>query len=233
MAFPAKVGTPAESATTTAGTSHTVNLPTGSAGELLLILGSSVAASTFTQATYTELLDENVARGAWVACRQTDGSEGSTVTVTSSATIKPAFIAYRFSGAENPATQVPELSTVATGTSVNPDATTCTPTGGAKDYKWVSFFTLAGEEADDDTWCTAAPASFSDLRQKTAGTAGTNISAIIASADRDLNAASLDAGAFTTVVSVSNAWRAFTVAIHPTSAAAAPSLPKKVARYGW
>lgn len=217
MAAPT-IQTTAESATTTAGTSHTVTLPSGIvAGDLILILGAHVGSSTFNAVTgWTEFLDENAGavRNAYGVARRADGTEGASLALTSSASEKPAFIAYRISGADEPALQAPTLSTVATGASSNPNATNCNP-GTSKDYLWISFFTLAGEEADDDTWCTAAPASYTGLLQKTAGVAGTNTSAIIATASRQLTASAEDAGSFTIVVTPVNTWRAFTLAVHP------------------
>jgi hypothetical protein len=224
MAFPVVQGTPAETAVSTASNTHNINLPASiAAGELLLIItakGTPAVTTTFNSlAGWDEVIDENVSLGMTIWARTADGTEGATVTMTSAGTaIRSASIAYRISGAETVATQMPELSTVATGSSVNPNATTCTPTGGAKDYLWISCFNRSGEEADDDTWVTAAPstpAAFSNLLQKACGVAGTNLAGMVAAAQLASNAASLDAGAFTCAT---GAWRAFTIAIHPASA---------------
>lgn len=61
MAFPV-IETTNKSSTNTAGTSHTVSLPSGIAsGDLILILMviGSTAATLNAHADYTELLDEN------------------------------------------------------------------------------------------------------------------------------------------------------------------------------
>jgi hypothetical protein len=220
VAFPVVAAT-AESSVNTAGTSHAVTMPagiTGDDGEIVVVLldhGSGVA-SFNALAGWTELVDENLGNGitAWV--RDTDGTEGATVTFTSSANTRSAHNSYRITGAEAPATQLPQLSTVATGSSTAPNATTCTPTGGAKDYLWITFFGRAGEEADDDTWVTSAPASYGTLLQKACGVAGTNLGGMMASAHRTNNAASEDAGAFTIAT---GAWRAYTLAVHPAAGA--------------
>lgn len=214
MAFPAVVTT-AETAVTTAGTSHQVTLPSGVvAGDLVLIVTArGVAVATFNSlAGWTEVVDDGAANGVTVWARTADGGEGSTVTFTSSANTRSASIAYRISGAKAVGSQVPEISTVATGSSTTPNATTCTPTGGAKDYLWVSLFSRSGEEADDDTWVSAAPANFGGLLQKACGTAGVNLGGMIAAATYQNNAASLDAGSFTCAT---GGWRAYTVAVHP------------------
>jgi hypothetical protein len=176
--------------------------------------GTPATTATFDAlAGWTELLDENVASGLAMWYRVSDGAEGATVTFTSSAAIRDACTSYQISGAEDPATQAPELSTLATGTSANPNATTCTPTGGAKDYLWITMFGQAGEQLDDDSLTTVTPTGFSNPLEKTCGTAGTNLGGMIASAEQQLNAASLDASAWTS--SDSTAWRAFTIAVHP------------------
>lgn len=215
MAFPVVEAT-AESATATAGTSHIVSLPAGIvSGELILILSAkgSTAATFNALAGYSELVDENAANAFTIWAHQGDGTEGATVTFTSSASTRSAEVSYRISGAQPLATQAPELSTVATGTSVNPNATTCTPTGGARDYLWITTFAMAGEQADDDTLVTATPTNYTNTLEKTCGVAGTNLGGMIASAERQLNAASEDAGAWTAIDNA--AWRAYTIAVHP------------------
>jgi hypothetical protein len=218
VAFPV-VETTNESSVNTAGTSHAVTLPTGIvSGNLILILldKGSTAATMNALAGWTELVDENAGNGITIWYRQSDGTEGATVTFTSSASTRSAHASYRISGAENPATQAPQLSTVATGTSVNPNATTCTPTGGAKDYLWITMFGMAGEQADDNTLVTTTPTNYGTTIEKTCGTAGTNLGGMIGSAHRTANAASEDAGAWTAIDNA--AWRAYTIAVHPGAA---------------
>ena len=227
MAAPA-VQTTAESATTTASTSHTVTLPSGiAAGDLLVIIGCGVAATTYdaSGAGFTELLDENAVRGIRVFVKLATGSEGASITITSAASQKPAWIAYRISGADDPAVTAPTLGTTATGTSTTPDPPNCNP-GVTNDYLAIALYTLNGEEADDDTWTTAAPAGYSNLLQKTAGTAGTNTSAVLATAERQLTGVSSEnPGTFTTVTSVNNSWRAQTLMIPAAPSGQSFSLP--------
>lgn len=219
MASPVVQGTPAETAVSTADTAHVINLPASIvSGELLLLVTAKGTPATTTLfnalAGWTEVIDENVSLGMTIWARDATGTEGATVTMTSAANCRSASVAYRISGAA-PVSRLPELSTVATGSSTTPDATTCTPTGGAKDYLWVSCFNRDGEEADDDTWVTAAPATpsaFGSLLQKACGIAGNNLAGMVATATLASNAASLDAGAFTCAT---GAWRAFTIAVHP------------------
>src|SRR5687768_5551077 len=135
MASPAVVGTPAETAIGTASLSHVVNLPAGATGNLLIAImdkGSTVA-SVRALAGWTELLDENVANGLYIAYRVCDGTEGATTTFTLTGTAtRGAWIVYEISGHLNPATQAPQIGTTSSGTSATPDPPSITPTGGAK-----------------------------------------------------------------------------------------------------
>jgi hypothetical protein len=217
MAFPTIQATN-ESSTNTAGTSHTINLPTGiTAGDLLIVCldKGSTAATVNALAGWTELLDENAGNGLYIAYRLADGTEGSTIGLTTSASTRSAEITFRISGAQDPATQAPQIGTTATGTSTTPDPPSVTPTGGAKDYLWIALFGQAGEEADDDAWANTPPTNYtpSPPLQKSCGTVGTNLGGLIAAASRQLNASSENPGTF--AVDVSNAWRAQTIAIHP------------------
>lgn len=218
MAF-AIIETRAESNVTSAGTSHAVTKPSGTAsGDLWVIFfGHAVACTLNALAGYTELVDTNSANSEKILYRLCDGTEGASVTFTSSASTKSAHLSYRISGAENPSTQAPQLSTVATGTSTTPNATTCTPTGGAKDYLWITAFVTAGEEADDDTWGGAAPTNYANAIYKTTAVAGTpTTNCSVAASDRSANAASEDALAWGANAQ-SLAWRAWTIAVHPSS----------------
>lgn len=215
MAFPSVVNTN-ESATTGANTAHTINLPASIvAGNLLLIIlaKGSVAATVNAVAGWGELVDENSARGFAILYRLANGSEGSTLGLTLSGSTKSASIAYQISGASDPATRAPELSTVATGTSTSPNPTAVAVTGGPKDALIIATFNQTNEAADDDAWCTSAPANYTGLLQKTAGTAGTNVGVELATAHRQVNTSSEDPGAFTSTLNL--AWRAYAISIHP------------------
>jgi hypothetical protein len=217
VAFPVVQATN-KSATSTAGTSHTVNLPASiAAGDLLIVLldKGSTAATVNALAGWTELLDENSGNGLYIAYRKADGTEGATITLTTSANTRSAEITYRISGAQDPAIQAPEIGTTGTGTSATPDPPTCTPTGGTKTYLWIAVAGMAGEEADDDTWSNTPPTNYlpSPPLQKSCGIAGTNLGGLITAASFGASASSQDPGTFG--VDVSAAWRSQTIAIHP------------------
>ncbi|MGH9249156.1 MAG: hypothetical protein ACRD0W_06535 [Acidimicrobiales bacterium] len=232
MTFPIVEGTN-ESANTATAATIDVSLPASiAAGELLLVVvakgGSGTAAGVNAETGWTELVDEAVLRGAFVAYRQADGGEGATVQFDTSQVNRSAHMAFRISGAEAVGTQPPEISAVATGTSAAPDSNTCTPTGGAKDYLWLTFFTQAGEEADDDTWVNNAATNYGNLMQKTSGIGGTNVGANLGLSRRENNAASEDAVWPAASTDQSLAWRAFTIAIHPAAAPAEDPRPTRL-----
>lgn len=213
-----------ESNLTTAGTSHVVTLPTATADQLLLVvidIGSTAA--TFNAHTeLTELLDEGVANGLYIAYRWMNGAEPASYTLTSSASTRSAHVAYRLSGAENPATQAPEIGTTATGTSTTPDPPAAVMTGGSKDYLVVACFGMAGEQADDDTLVTTFPTNYTVGQiEKTCGVAGTNLGGMLGAAGRQLTASAENPGTFTAIDNA--AWRAQTITIHPLTVV--PEIP--------
>ena len=220
---PPSVAGVAESATTTAGTSHTINLPASIvAGETLLVISDkgSTAATIDALTGWTELIDENSANGLYAIWRKADGTEGATITLTSSAATRLASIAYRVQNAADPSVTAPEIATTGSGTSATPDPPSLSPSGGSKQYLWIAWAGMAGEEADDDTWGNTSPASYSPSvpRQKACGTVGTNLGGKILSAERLNTTATEDPGTFG--VDVSAAWRSQTIAISPQPAAA-------------
>jgi hypothetical protein len=219
MAFPV-VEQVVESSTNTAGTSHTITAPTWTPDQLyILILDKGSTAATITQSsgpTLTELLDENSGNGLYIAYRWIVAGDTGNIVLTTSSSTRSAEMGYRISGAENPAKQAPQIATTGTGSSATPDPPTITPTGGSRDYLFIAFYGAAGEEADDDTWSDTPPTNYtpSPPRQKSCGTAGTNLGGLIAAAERQLHTAGPeDPGTFAKDVSAS--WRSQTIAIHP------------------
>lgn len=224
MASPAVAATN-KSSTNNAGTTHTVNLPAftgGSAandiGQLLLVVldKGSTAATINALAGWNELLDENSGNGLYVAWRKVDGTEGSTITLTSSASTRSAEITFRISGAADPAVTPPTVGTTSSGTSATPDPPASSTPPSSKDYLFIAIAGMAGEEADDDTWGNTPPTNYlpSPPLQKACGTAGTNLGGLILAASRQLTTGSAqDPGTFG--VDVSAAWRAQTLLVHP------------------
>jgi hypothetical protein len=214
MASPTIVGTPTETAVSTAGTSHVISLPSGATGNLfLIVLAKGVAtASMNALAGWNELLDEPAAttNGLYIAWRDVDGTEGATTTFTTSASTRSATIVYEIT--DHDTGIAPQIGTTATGTSVSPDPPSVSVTGGSKDVLTIACFSRSGEEADDDTWTTAAPSGFGGLLQKACGIAGSNLGGMIATAHLAQTTATANPGVFTVATGT---WRAQTIVVHP------------------
>jgi hypothetical protein len=213
--FPTLVNTAVTNGTATA-TLQVINLPASIRnGDLLLAIVRNAVASTYTwPAGWTELIDasddgdddENT-----IGWRVSDGTDSATFTVTATVTGKFAGYVAQIRGARAVA---PTLSTVATGTTAaNPDATSVTATGGARDYLYGSVFGMGGEPTVP---VTTYPTNYSlgnnTANSGVAGTAATNC--IVAGAWRQLNAASDDPGAFTVSGTKGN-WSAWAIVFYP------------------
>lgn len=192
----------------------TVNYPaTVNAGDLLCASFATGSADTLTFAAgenWTKLVDAvNSAsiRLVW-AYRVADGTEdGGTFVVTlGNINRRIGYAVYAVAGAEAPGTQAPEAATAVTGSSVNPDSGLVTPTGGAKDYLWFAAAAISANST-----VTSDPTGY--------GTpvGGNTVSPSLWSSDKASNAASEDPGSWT--LTVTGAWVATTVAVHPAAAA--------------
>jgi hypothetical protein len=210
------------SSITTAADPLSVNLPSGlgTAGELLVVYGRTAGAQTFNLPSgWTWLLENNIADATddatSIIYRWTDGTETSPFSWDVSAAAKGATLSWRITGAENPATQVPQVGTINTGTTganvANPGAVT--PTGGSKDYLFLAAMGLDGEGNGP----TGFPTNYINATGANSGTGGavaTNCS--VGGASRQLTASTEDPGAFTHLTATTG-WMALTVAIHPAA----------------
>src|SRR3990172_9436389 len=148
----------------TAGTQHTVSLPTGvQSGDLLIVVfgyknGTSQTINWPGGWTQFFRSDRTTTVGVVAAYRQADGSEGSTITVGTSGSIKTSHNSYRITGAENPLKPPPQ-SSAPNGTSPPPAPPSLTPTGGAKDYLWIAVETH--NQTSSQIPITGFPASYS------------------------------------------------------------------------
>ena len=217
MAFPvveSKVGTGRTAAETTSPITYPATI---SAGALLICIFRSAAAGAIGWAAgWNELVEDSsdasddVTAIAWRAA--VGDEDGTTFNVTHGSG-KATAIVYSIIGAAPPAVQPPQLSTVAVGTRVSPNPTTCTPTGGAKDYLWLW---LGGWENEQTSPPTGTPLNYINPIGASTGTVGVvALNCRVASAQRNLNAASEDPPLWT--ISVSDDWSAWTMAIHPAT----------------
>lgn len=212
MAFPT-VESLIREITGSASTSHTISYPaTVSSGDLLLcIIGVGDETNDVGwPGTWTEIQDANDGATSEfsIGYRIADGTEGGgSFSVSFTASNRRASHLYRISGWHG--ATVPEVGTLASGTSATPDPPSLSPSWGAEDTLWIAY---ARSERGDNTY-TGAPTNYTNLAYDNDG-AGAGAGAV-ASARRELNASSEDPGAFTP--SSSAAWIANTVAVRPAA----------------
>ena len=136
------------------------------------------------------------------------GTTISFVSFASPGDLEWSGIIYRFTGAADPDTQPPEAAMSFqdsdTSTKTSPSLT---PTGGAKDYTWITAF-VHRDQGTISGYPTNYINNVYNLENAYASMSGY--------ADRELNASSEDPGDFTT--SLSADYSACTIAIHPAGA---------------
>ncbi len=208
MAFPVaeSLGT-AYNTADTATTAHNIDLPGSLVNDELILVflcGDAASGRTYSSSDLTEIFDdENAGPDAtlWVGYRKVDGTEGSTVLVTGSHSEQAVGWAIRISGWDT--AQAPEVSTKATGASVNPDSSSLTPTGGAIDRLWFSVYSMDIPGTTD-----VYPLPDTNNFEESGGSGA--ISGAFCS--DQLSGASLDPTAFT--VGTSREWIAATVSVN-------------------
>jgi hypothetical protein len=223
MAFPAIVGSPVETSIVTAAATGSINLPTGTPGNLFVMLIRVTATVTITVTGFTELMTSNADASddtTSIFIRAVDGTEGATVAADfSGVLVKVAAIVWEISGASDPATQAPQLSAISTGpTATEPDSLAVTPTGGAKDYLFGTFYTMEGEQ----TAIVLYPTNYTLGRafQGTGISGAIGLNCTVGGAWRQLNSASDNPGVWDISGTTQN-WSAWTIAVHPVAAVVA------------
>lgn len=227
MASPAVIAQ-GTSNVTTAGTSHTVSIGSPASGtRVVVVFGYAVTGQTVTWPAgwtavinaKTELVTDDTV-GVDVGYRDCNGSEGATISVTTSVNTKSDHNYYQITGQDTGT--APEATTGLTGTDVNPDPPSLSPTGGSKDYLFVAAASSAGENT-----YSAFPTSYVNTQQSNTGTGGaTNTNCFTATGTRAVTAASENPATFTRGLASGVGWVAQTIAVHPTGAAVtAPPRP--------
>ncbi len=188
------------------GTSHVISLPSGIVdGDLLLAFYHSTADSTSVWPAGWIFVASRQQGGSGmqteIRYRDADGTEGSTITVTSPAPEGATGHAVYRIDTHDPAN--PPEATLADGSTVSPNPPSLTPTGGVLDYLWIAAMTINGLGS-----ITARPGSYTDALDRTYG--GGEMSSM----QRELNAASENPSTYTVATS-SQPWVASTVAVFP------------------
>ena len=231
MAFPTSAA-PAETDITVAADPHTVNIGTPAQGQLLLAIGRVPAGNQNPAFPSGWTALKAVTQAGTSSDRITIGYKYLTAGAAeiSSATMSVdvdtatarlgAWICYKITGAENPATTAPAVSADATGASATPDPTAVSAPGGvARDYL---VFWLGGWEGEQTDPPASNPTNYGLYKgggqTGTAGAVATN--ARVAGAARELNFSTTEDPPSWTI-SVSDDWIAWAVAVPPTTAVAA------------
>lgn len=157
---------------TTAATSHTINVNSPSAGDLLIVYARFAgAAGTVTFTGYTQLATDSSDASDddnYIFYRWADGTEGATDPMSTANSIKLATICWRITGACNPAIQAPFMSAVAIGTAANINPTAAPTSGqGTRDYLYLTVIGL-----DSETATATQPTGYTNLASANSGTGG-------------------------------------------------------------
>jgi hypothetical protein len=179
---------------------HTVNLPSGIAsGNLLIALFGTTSAATPTfPAGWSQLFFTSNTFSAWY--KIANGTEGASITVTTSSSVQSAHITYRITGYSG----TPEVGTSATGSSANPDPPNLSPSWGAANTLWIACEGITGPYT-----VSSYPTNYSSGLNYYFGGGGPSVGA----AQRNLNASSENPGTFT--LGSSSTWVANTIAVAP------------------
>lgn len=220
MAFPTVVDTQVTDGTVAASTA-TINLPGQGVikgNDLLIIFFRCAVAGALTwpDSDWQELVDaspDGADDQVGIAWKRARGNEGTTVTMGANGNGKFAALSWLIRGDDMAI--APQLSTVATGSSATPDATSLSPTGGAKDYLWILMYCWEGEQNSGSSPPAAGPPStYSNAIGADTGAAGAvTTNCQVASARKTANATSEDPGSWNIVTS--DDWSAYVMAVHP------------------
>lgn len=202
-------------------TTHNMTMPNGIvAGDLLFGIlrvasgGAIDWPSGGTDVDWTEIADGSFDTSndqISIAWRLADGDEATTIAVISAANSRSAGFIYRISGAIDPTTTPPTISTVAVNATAVVDPTIVDPSAGTKDYLFLWVGSWEGEQTSPPA---GAPTDYLGARGASSGTSGpTATNCRVGMADRQLTAASEDPPSWT--ISVADSWTAWAVAVHP------------------
>lgn len=225
MAFP-QVSSTNTSSEVSNVTSHTVNLPASiSSGDLLIVFFSCDAVETTTwpssNAWYDGVLVDEVGfnHTCDVVYRIADGTEGSTITVTTGTAEQSEHISYRITAWHG--TTPPEAVDDGGVQTNQPDPPSLTPSWGSGDTLWI-----AGQTNNDGTsTVTTWPTNYTSNQLNPGSGVG---SVAVGVATRENATSSENPSAFT--ITATEHAVAFTIAVRP--AAAAPGTPSTLTLLG-
>lgn len=225
MAFPQLTGGTTALRALQDGATHTVNLPSGSSG-LLLVVASFNSSQALAQPTVTvnPWSDTTLFQTSypadyitlWVGWHRATGSETGT-TLTTSQLATSVVRAYRINGEH--ASSSPEAATAVTASTLNPDPPSLTPSWGAEDTTWLAPMCHRNATSDITSW----PASYTSQNERAGGDASSPgasaLQVMQGMASRELNIATENPGTYTIGGATARVSIAQTVAIRPAAGA--------------
>lgn len=226
MAAPVVAGV-ASGGELTAVTTHTVTFDTSpSSGDLLIIRAVVDSNPTVTGPSgFSEIKNAAHSGSAFTTAvwyKESDGTEGTSVTFSTSAGEESRHSVWRITGHEDPGTQAPEIASFdSTANSTTPDPPSISPTGGSKDY-----LILAGYGSDTGNQTVSVWPYVDNNISESGSNTGNGVT--LGDCSDEITSATINPGTFTS--SVSRPWTAHTIAIHP--AAAGGATPKNRALVG-
>ena len=202
---------------TAAGATWAVNVGSPVLGTLLIVwIRSAAASGGATFAGYTALVADEASDATddttYIYYRWADGAEGATATWDPVNSVKGCAICWEITGAEDPGSSPPLVSTVNVGTTTlnTAQSNSRAPQDPPRDTLYLTMMGLDGEGNAP----TVAPTNYGNLATANSGTTGavaTNNS--VGGASRQISAsASDDPGVFTHAAAAAG-WTAYTVAI--------------------
>lgn len=174
----------APTASTAAGTSHAINLPTCAAGKYYVVVSSFDGVVTLSgSGSWSELTNDFIhpqnSHTLGVFSLTSTGSDS--LTITSSGSSLTAALAYCFGGA----TGAPELGPISTGNGINGNPNGVIYSGGPGKHLFLA--TMARDISQSDTTNDAPPAGWNDFLSLTASTGTTTATEISVATLHDIN----------------------------------------------
>ena len=205
--------------TNTNTTSHTIDLSSLSlsSGDLVVLIFAANNNSGITAPTgWTKQRTGayNGTEDCAVITRECDGTEGSSVTVTTSESDPSAYGIIVFTSGTWGAYYFSTGAAYTGGSGNGGDPDSLTPPDGADDIVWIAWTCSRGNDMDTG----GQPTNYTAARAQTVKTGNSSSNASMASADRENNASSEDPGEFTWGNPDYNEW-AGTIAVYPASSA--------------
>lgn len=223
MPYPNVRSSVATSGGSSASTNYVVSLPaTVVAGDtIIVLLRSADGTSAFTwpgaagvwNVLFSDTSDASNDRTA-VAWKKATGSEGGTTITVTGTSAKYAACSWSIQDGADPTVTAPEFATLVTGSSNAPNAGNLTPSGGSKNYFWLTVMGCDGIPTVPVTYPTNYSIGQLTSTTGTASTAASNCR--VAGAARQLAGSSENAGAFG--LSTSPSWTATTIVVYPGTA---------------